>query len=311
MNDKSPLITVIIAGYNSAKTLRWTLLSVQAQKLQDFEVRIVGDGCTDESESVVSSFHDPRFHWTNLAANSGSQSKPNNQGLLEAQGTYIAYLGHDDLWFPWHLSSLISCLESNNADFAFSLCACFGPEGIRDPLGPPSIEENNLADHFTPPSSWMHRKDLIDQCGLWRCDITKLDRPIDREFWGRALKYQKKFQFCPELSVLKFPSPWFKSYQLKEAYPQEPFLTPLFKRPEELHTEVLKQIALYALSHQPRKRAWWKQKLLSLIKLYGEEKFPFYFLFRWRFQRQRRQVWLQRGLPDQNLKRSFSQIMKL
>ena len=297
MSSKSPLVTVIVAAYNSAKTLGWTLRSIQRQQLQDFEVRVIGDGCTDESETVVASLKDARFHWTNLPSNSGSQSTPNNRGLVDAQGSYVAYLGHDDLWFPWHLSRMVCSLETNQADFVFSLCACFGPEGIRNPLGPPLIVENNLADHFTPPSSWLHRKDLIDDCGFWRCDVTKLDRQIDCEFWGRALKHKKKFHFCPELTVLKFPSPWFKSYQITKDYPQETFLPQLFNRPDELHTEVLKQIALYALAHLPRRRAWWKHGLLSLIELYGAGRFPFYQLLRWRFQRKRRQAWLQRGLP--------------
>lgn len=293
----TPLITVIIAAYNSAKTLHWTLRSVQAQEFQDFEVRVIGDGCTDESAEMVASFNDPRFFWTNLASNSGSQSGPNNQGLLEAQGTYVAYLGHDDLWFPWHLSRMIACLESNQADFVFSLCACFGPEGIRAPLGPLPVEEQSLISHFTPPSSWMHRKDLVDTCGLWRCDVEKLNCQIDVEFWQRAFKYGKRFHFCPTLSVLKFPSPWWKSYQLKSQYPQEPFLTSLFKTPQELHSQVLNEIALYALARQAKKpKTWWKRALLFLMKLYGRQRFPCPQLLRWRFQSQRRRAWLQRGL---------------
>jgi glycosyltransferase involved in cell wall biosynthesis len=297
--NEPPLITVIIAAYNSAKTLRWALLSVQAQDFQDFEVRVVGDGCTDESAAVVTSFNDPRFYWTNLPSNSRSQAKPNNQGLLEARGTYIAYLGHDDLWFPWHLSRLLSCLESNQADFVFSLCACFGPEGIRDPLGPPSVEKKNLALHFTPPSSWMHRKDLIDSCGLWRCDIENLHCNIDLEFWQRALKHKKRLHFCPTLAVLKFPSPWWNSYQLTSQHPQEPFLTPLFTTPHDLHIQVLTQIALYSLARQAKKpKPWWKQGLLFFIELYGRDRFPLFHLLRWRFQKQRRQARLLRGLPN-------------
>jgi glycosyltransferase involved in cell wall biosynthesis len=294
---KKPLITVIIAAYNSAKTLRWTLLSILAQEVQDFEVRVIGDACTDESASVVASFNDPRFHWINLPSNSGSQSKPNNQGLLEAQGTYVAYLGHDDLWFPWHLSSLLSSLESSNADFVFSLCACYGPEGIRDPLGPPSHLAKDLTTHFTPPSSWLHRRDLIETCGLWRCDVEKLHCQIDAEFWKRALKHNKKLHFCPTLSVLKFPSPWWNSYKLTSHFPQEPFLTSLFETPKELQAQVLTEIALYSLSRQTKKpKAWWKQVLLFFIDLYGRDRFPVFQLFRWRFQRQRRHARLLRGL---------------
>jgi hypothetical protein len=38
-----------------------------------------------------------------------------------ARGRWVAYLGHDDLWFPWHLDSLVETIETESADFAHAL----------------------------------------------------------------------------------------------------------------------------------------------------------------------------------------------
>src|SRR5271165_5029173 len=103
----APAISVVVATYNSAATLRSAIASIVAQDWRDFEAWIIGDACSDNSEEVVHSFNDPRLRWRNLADNSGSQSAPNNEGLRLSRGRFVAYLGHDDLWFPWHLSSLL------------------------------------------------------------------------------------------------------------------------------------------------------------------------------------------------------------
>ena len=108
----APLVTVITATYNSSALLKLTLSSLISQHYDAFEAWIVGDACTDDSAAVVASLGDPRLHWTNLPSNSGSQAAPNNEGMARAHGDFIAFLGHDDLWFPWHLESLITRIGS-------------------------------------------------------------------------------------------------------------------------------------------------------------------------------------------------------
>src|SRR5579872_2122093 len=98
-----PQVTVIVPTYNCSRTLRCALRTLCQQFYRDFEVWVVGDCCTDDSEQVVAAMGDSRLHWTNLTQRVGRQNGPNNEGLRRAQGKYIAYLGHDDLWFPWHL----------------------------------------------------------------------------------------------------------------------------------------------------------------------------------------------------------------
>ena len=110
-----PRVTVVIATYNWATVLPYSIGSVLDQTFTDFEVLVVGDGCTDESGDVVTAVDDPRVHWRNLPSNVGHQSGPNNAGIRAASGDVIAYLGHDDLWLPNHLELLVSEIDRGAA----------------------------------------------------------------------------------------------------------------------------------------------------------------------------------------------------
>src|SRR3954451_24164454 len=129
--EREPLVTVVIATYNWSSVLRHAVHSVLWQTYENFELLVIGDGCTDDSREVVEAFGDPRLRWINLPENFGSQAGPNNRGLELARGEYVAYQGHDDLWLPDHLRFLVERLEATGADLAFSLGAIFLPGGER------------------------------------------------------------------------------------------------------------------------------------------------------------------------------------
>src|SRR5215213_8100974 len=103
---RNPLFTVVLATYGRGVHIKPTIESVLDQSFPDFELIVAGDGCADQTESVVRSFADDRLKWCNLPHNTGSQSFPNNEGILHARGNWICYLGHDDIWAPDHLAIL-------------------------------------------------------------------------------------------------------------------------------------------------------------------------------------------------------------
>ena len=106
-----PRVTVITPTYNWATVLPYSIGSVLDQTFSDFELLVIGDACTDESAAVVEGICDPRVRWHNLATNTGHQSGPNNEGIRQAAGDVIAYLGHDDLWLPRHLELLLEAFD--------------------------------------------------------------------------------------------------------------------------------------------------------------------------------------------------------
>ncbi|HEX8171309.1 MAG TPA: glycosyltransferase family 2 protein [Thermoanaerobaculia bacterium] len=58
-----PRVTVIMATYNYSNVLPYSIGSVLGQTFADFELLVIGDGCTDDSESVVRGIADPRVRW--------------------------------------------------------------------------------------------------------------------------------------------------------------------------------------------------------------------------------------------------------
>jgi glycosyltransferase involved in cell wall biosynthesis len=285
---KAPLITVVITAYNSAKFIKWTLQSVQSQNLKNFEVLVVGDGCTDATGEVVASLNDSRFAWENLPHTIRSNAA--NRAIAKARGKYIAYLDHDDLWFPWHLSSLVESLEKNGADFVFSMSASIGPQGIENPEGPPFLSLDNLRGKMPIPSTWLHRKDLIEACGPWRADIKNLRLPPDTELFLRLQKFQKKTHFCRALSVLYFPSPLWLFSKRNDNFPQEAYLTAVEKDPKKLERELLLDLTLHLAAQIPLQKKW-PRIFVKLSHIYGQDRFPLFQFLRWRFLN-RRKKWL-------------------
>jgi glycosyltransferase involved in cell wall biosynthesis len=198
-----PLVSVVIATYNWSSVLRCAIESVRRQTYRSWELLVIGDGCTDDSETVVASFGDARIRWTNLPRNSGSQSLPNNAGIELAQGEYIAYLGHDDIWLPAHLACLVTAAERARAGMAVSICLSLGPSGsnIRW-LQPPRPFAPGVA---VPPSSVLHRRDLVAQVGGW-VDYRELVRPPDLEFIDRLADSPLGWAETNVLTACKFNS---------------------------------------------------------------------------------------------------------
>src|SRR4051794_14716616 len=107
-----PGVTVIIPTYNYSAVLPHSIGSALAQTVPPLEVLVVGDHCTDDSAEVVAATGDERVRFINLPARARVQSGPNNEGLAQARGDVIAYLGHDDLWLPAHLAHVLPSIAA-------------------------------------------------------------------------------------------------------------------------------------------------------------------------------------------------------
>lgn len=92
----SPQISVLIPVYNSAPYLKKTIQSVLAQTLTDFELILLNDASSDNSEEIILTFTDPRIRYYKNENNLGI-SLSRNKLLDLAQGKYIAILDNDDI----------------------------------------------------------------------------------------------------------------------------------------------------------------------------------------------------------------------
>jgi glycosyltransferase involved in cell wall biosynthesis len=197
-----PRVTVILPTYNWSSVLRYAIASVLRQTFTDFELLVVGDGCTDDSAQVVADAGDARVRWIALPENTGHQSGPNNVGLSQARGEIIAYHGHDDVWLPHHLAVMVEALDSSGADLAHSLCLLVPSEGDAGWLHIPQPELGS----FAPPLCVTHRRSMTERIGGWR-DYAELGTtPPDVELWRRAAASGAPITFVPRLTGIKFPA---------------------------------------------------------------------------------------------------------
>jgi len=108
----SPAVSVIIPTYNRAHLLPRAIRSVLAQTFQDFEVIVVDDGSTDDTEAVVRSFPDPRIIYLRHDMNRGG-SAARNTGIRAARGEYIAFLDSDDEWLREKLERQLEVFQTS------------------------------------------------------------------------------------------------------------------------------------------------------------------------------------------------------
>jgi len=279
--------------------LRCALQSALQQELADIEVLVAGDCCTDDSEQVVADAGDSRVRWLNRSTNCGSQSGPNNDAIALARAPYVAFLGHDDLWFPWHLNALISVLDAGCA-FAHSISAYMAPEGLRGFATPPSKEES-YDTTAVPPSSWLARRSLLEALGGFR-DHSTISRGTDTDLMCRAVKAGHRIVCVPRLSVLKFPSHWWGAYATGAMVPQEEWVTAMSSDAPGVERDLLTKGVL-KLSFDSGETGLLRAVGLNLRArmrrlrhtLEGDRGL-LHSLFRWRFKQQRRLLKRRRGL---------------
>ncbi len=99
-------ISAIIPLYNGAAFIEQTLESALNQTLSADEIIVVDDGSTDDGPDIVrrmAQTHPIRL----IEKPNGGQSLARNHGVAQATGDLIAFLDHDDLWYPNHLSILM------------------------------------------------------------------------------------------------------------------------------------------------------------------------------------------------------------
>ena len=204
--DPAPLVSVIIATYNYSSVLRHAIRCVLNQTYGSFELFVVGDACSDDSEEVVASFGDPRVTWINREENSGTQSGPNNTGIERAAGRYVAYLGHDDLWHPWHLATLVGELERTGAPIAHGLIELLGPPGSRRKILGGLAPGDRPLGRWVPPTCVAHLTELGRRTP-WR-HYTETADPPDVDFLDRVQRQVGPPLRVVALTSFKFPATW-------------------------------------------------------------------------------------------------------
>jgi glycosyltransferase involved in cell wall biosynthesis len=110
-----PLVSVLMPAFNAEKYIAQAIESILLQTYPHFELIILNDGSTDQTQQIIDQFNDARIVKINLVKNQGLVGA-RNQLVALAKGTYIAFLDADDIALPSRLHLQVSYLEASNVD---------------------------------------------------------------------------------------------------------------------------------------------------------------------------------------------------
>lgn len=114
MNNKKPIVSVIIPAYNRGYIIRKSIDSVLAQSFTNFELIIIDDGSTDDTKDVIESYNDDRIRYI-YQDNAGACVARNN-GISHSKGEYVAFHDSDDEWLPMKLKIQLKTIKKTGAD---------------------------------------------------------------------------------------------------------------------------------------------------------------------------------------------------
>lgn len=113
------LVSIIMPSWNTDRFIAETIQSVIDQTYKNWELLIVDDCSTDNTDEVVASFKDDRIKYFHNEKNSGA-ALTRNRAMREAQGEWIAFLDSDDLWMPEKLEHQISFMIENGYSLSYT-----------------------------------------------------------------------------------------------------------------------------------------------------------------------------------------------
>jgi LmbE family N-acetylglucosaminyl deacetylase/glycosyltransferase involved in cell wall biosynthesis len=194
--EAGPLVSVIVRTRNRPALLSHAIRSIASQTYRHLEIVLVNDGGEDVQDEVrslaggipVVSVRHERSRGRAAAANSG---------LGAAKGDYLNFLDDDDVLYPDHVETLVSCLQARSEDVAYS--------GVMNAYyrGLPDIAENRfkeevvfnfpfdadrlLFENYIPAMSVLFSRDALLQAGGGFCE--DLDLFEDWDFWVRVSRH--------------------------------------------------------------------------------------------------------------------------
>ena len=198
-----PFITVVIPTYNCADYLKRALVSVFSQTYQNFEVIVVDNSSTDNTEDVLNSYEDKRLTVIKVN-NNGIIAHSRNKGIENAKGDWIAFLDSDDWWVVDKLQVCFDCID-DKVDLVYH-----DMKIIRDPPSffkkkhiksrqfiKPVLKDLLLKGNSIATTSVVVRTSLLEQiCGM--NESVEMIAAEDYNTWLRIAQITDNFLHIPK-----------------------------------------------------------------------------------------------------------------
>ncbi len=222
MEEKKPLVSIIVRTKDRPKMLRSALHSISAQTYRSIEVVLVNDGgCDLNSKELKEILGDISLNYIRLKENVG-RADAGNAGIENAQGEYIGFLDDDDELYPEHLSILVSFLEQTDYKVAYTdaeiRCRDFEPEERK-------MVDVNKTVLFSKDFSYEElfvRNYIPFMCLLFEKKVLTSSGGFDRTFdlyedWELLIRIAEIFPFYHIKKVNAIYNQWSRELQINQA----------------------------------------------------------------------------------------------
>ena len=195
-------VSIIMPSYNTAPFIAESIQSVLAQSYKDWELFIVDDCSTDNTDDVVKPFlSDQRIRYLKNEKNSGA-AVSRNRALREAKGRWIAFLDSDDLWMPEKLEKQITFMERNGYHFSYTNYAEIDVEGKRNGItvtGPKKITKTGMFNYCWPGCLTV----MYDAETVGLIQIADLKKNNDYAMWLKVCRKAECYLLDEELALYR------------------------------------------------------------------------------------------------------------
>lgn len=199
-----PLLSVVMAVYNSEKFLRKSIESVLAQTYRNFEFIIVNDGSVDMSENIIQEYagKDNRIVYLRNEKNLG-QSETRNKAIRFSKGEYIVIVDSDDICLHDRFEKQVYFFRVNPSIDVLGTSYCLFFEDVEDKCETVVSADSNDLRNGTPPvhnpTCMIKRKTFVEY-GYY--DRT-YDDAEDYELWLRWFSLGVYFENMHEVLYKK------------------------------------------------------------------------------------------------------------
>lgn len=153
LDGESELVSIVMPSYNTAQYISDSIQSVINQTYEQWELIIVDDCSTDNTDEVVKPFlKDGRITYLKNEKNSGA-AMSRNRALKETHGRWIAFLDSDDLWAPEKLEKQVDFMEKNGYCFSYTKYSEIDMDGNKNGIvitGPKTINKTSFFNYCWP-----------------------------------------------------------------------------------------------------------------------------------------------------------------
>lgn len=184
------MFSVIIPLYNKELSIYNTIKSVLNQTFKDFEIIIVNDGSTDNSEEIVKNIKDNRIHLINQENQGVSFSR--NEGIKRSKYNWIALLDADDIWKEDHLEEICKMMQYFQDYKVYVTSFSFSDERYiyRHKRESPIFKiedyfQEAIRENLISSSNVVIHKDCFEKIGYFNLNLS---RGEDLDLWARLAK---------------------------------------------------------------------------------------------------------------------------